>query len=114
LGQALYRKYRSKKLSEVIGQEHITKTLQNALKSGQISHAYLLTGPKGTGINWIPDDTKGLRITTRPSAIIGATLGTILGAMASRRASRLTGAVIGFFAGAVAVSATGWAKSEGF
>jgi hypothetical protein len=69
---------------------------------------------KITGINWIPDDTKGLRITTRPSAIIGATLGTILGAMASRRASRLTGAVIGFFAGAVAVSATGWAKSEGF
>lgn len=49
MGQALYRKYRSKKLSEVIGQEHITKTLQNALKSGQISHAYLLTGPKGTG-----------------------------------------------------------------
>ena len=49
MGQALYRKYRSKKLSEVIGQDHITKTLQNALKSGQISHAYLLTGPKGTG-----------------------------------------------------------------
>ncbi len=49
MGQALYRKYRSKKLSEVVGQDHITKTLENALKSGQISHAYLLTGPKGTG-----------------------------------------------------------------
>lgn len=47
--QALYRKYRSKKLSEVIGQEHITKTLENALKTGKISHAYLFTGPRGTG-----------------------------------------------------------------
>lgn len=49
MGQALYRKYRSKKLSEVVGQEHITTTLQNALKSGKISHAYLFTGPKGVG-----------------------------------------------------------------
>ena len=49
MGKALYRKYRSKKLSEVVGQDHITSTLQNALKSGQISHAYLLTGPRGTG-----------------------------------------------------------------
>lgn len=49
MGQALYRKYRSKKLSEVIGQDHITTTLQNALKSGKISHAYLFTGPKGVG-----------------------------------------------------------------
>jgi DNA polymerase-3 subunit gamma/tau len=49
MGQALYRKYRSKSLSEVVGQDHITKTLQNALKSGKISHAYLLTGPRGVG-----------------------------------------------------------------
>lgn len=49
MGKALYRKYRSRKLSEVVGQDHITTTLANALKSGQISHAYLLTGPKGTG-----------------------------------------------------------------
>lgn len=49
MGKALYRKYRSKKLSEVVGQDHITSTLSNALKSGQISHAYLLTGPRGTG-----------------------------------------------------------------
>ena len=33
----------------MVGQDHITSTLQNALKSGQISHAYLLTGPRGTG-----------------------------------------------------------------
>jgi DNA polymerase-3 subunit gamma/tau len=49
MGQALYRKYRSKNLSEIIGQEHITTTLQNALKNGRISHAYLFTGPKGVG-----------------------------------------------------------------
>lgn len=47
--QALYRKYRSKSLDEIIGQEHITKTLSNALKQGKISHAYLFTGPRGTG-----------------------------------------------------------------
>ncbi len=49
VSQALYRKYRSKNLSEVIGQDHITRTLGAALKSGKISHAYLFTGPKGTG-----------------------------------------------------------------
>lgn len=49
MGQALYRKHRPKKLSEIIGQEHITTTLGNAIKHGKISHAYLLTGPRGTG-----------------------------------------------------------------
>lgn len=49
MGKALYRKYRSKNLSEIIGQEHITDTLSNALKSGNISHAYLFTGPRGVG-----------------------------------------------------------------
>lgn len=49
MGQALYRKYRPKKLEEIIGQEHITTTLSNAIKSGSISHAYLLTGPRGVG-----------------------------------------------------------------
>ena len=47
MGQALYRKYRSRSLDEVIGQEHITDTLKQAIKSGRISHAYLLTGPRG-------------------------------------------------------------------
>ncbi len=45
----LYRKYRPKTFSEVIGQEHIIKTLTNALSSGKISHAYLFSGPKGSG-----------------------------------------------------------------
>lgn len=49
MGQALYRKYRPKKLSEIVGQEHITTTLDNALKKGNISHAYLFTGPRGVG-----------------------------------------------------------------
>src|ERR1700712_4212867 len=49
MGQALYRKYRSKSLDEVVGQEHITQTLKQALKSGRISHAYLFTGPRGVG-----------------------------------------------------------------
>lgn len=49
MAQALYRKYRPKNLHEVVGQEHITETLSNAIKSGKISHAYLLTGPRGVG-----------------------------------------------------------------
>lgn len=49
MGQALYRKYRSKSLDELVGQEHITTTLKNALKNGRVSHAYLLTGPRGVG-----------------------------------------------------------------
>jgi DNA polymerase III subunit gamma/tau len=49
MGQALYRKYRSKSLDEIVGQEHITSALANAISSGNISHAYLLTGPKGVG-----------------------------------------------------------------
>jgi DNA polymerase-3 subunit gamma/tau len=49
MGQVLYRKYRSKNLSEVIGQDHITAPLEHALKSGKLAHAYLLTGPRGVG-----------------------------------------------------------------
>lgn len=49
MGQALYRKYRSKSLEEIVGQPHITTTLRNSLNSETISHAYLFTGPKGVG-----------------------------------------------------------------
>ena len=45
----LYRKYRPQKFSEIIGQEHIVKTLTNAISSGMISHAYLFSGPRGSG-----------------------------------------------------------------
>ena len=49
MGQALYRKYRSKALAEIVGQDHITTTLSRALADGQLAHAYLFTGPRGTG-----------------------------------------------------------------
>ena len=45
----LYRKYRPKKFSEIVGQEHIIKTLTNAVSREMISHAYLFSGPRGTG-----------------------------------------------------------------
>lgn len=47
--QALYRRWRSQTFEEVVGQEHVTLTLRNALRDGRMSHAYLLTGPRGTG-----------------------------------------------------------------
>ena len=47
--KALYRAYRPQKFSEVVGQEAIVRTLQNSISSGKISHAYLFTGPRGTG-----------------------------------------------------------------
>lgn len=46
---ALYRKYRPKDFSEVIGQEHVVTTLKNAIEAGNISHAYLFCGPRGSG-----------------------------------------------------------------
>ena len=49
MGKALYRKYRPKTLSEVVGQEQVTDILANSLKQGKISHAYLFVGPRGTG-----------------------------------------------------------------
>jgi len=49
MSKALYRKYRSKTLDEVIGQKHITDILSRAIAQGKISHAYLLTGPRGVG-----------------------------------------------------------------
>ncbi len=47
--KALYRTYRPQKFSEVVGQEVIVKTLQNSIKAGKTSHAYLFSGPRGTG-----------------------------------------------------------------
>lgn len=46
---ALYQKYRPTKFSEVAGQEHVIRTLTNAIANERIGHAYLLTGPRGTG-----------------------------------------------------------------
>lgn len=46
---SLYRKYRPQNFQNLVGQDHIRTTLLNALKSGHVSHAYLLCGPRGTG-----------------------------------------------------------------
>jgi DNA polymerase-3 subunit gamma/tau len=48
-GQALYRRWRSQTFDQLIAQEHVTRTLQNALRRGRIAHAYLFCGPRGTG-----------------------------------------------------------------
>ncbi|GER68514.1 DNA polymerase III subunit gamma/tau [Weizmannia acidilactici] len=47
--QALYRVWRPQKFADVVGQEHVTKTLQNALLQQKTTHAYLFSGPRGTG-----------------------------------------------------------------
>src|SRR3989338_4071698 len=46
---ALYRKYRPKTFGEIVGQEHVVQTLRNAVISNLISHAYLFSGPRGSG-----------------------------------------------------------------
>lgn len=47
--QALYRRWRPRRFDEVVGQEHVVRTLKNALLSGRLAHAYLFCGPRGTG-----------------------------------------------------------------
>lgn len=49
MSDTLYRKYRPQKFSDVFGQKHIVQTLSNAIKHARIGHAYLFTGPRGTG-----------------------------------------------------------------
>lgn len=46
---ALYRKYRSRSLDEIVSQSQVTEVLKRSLKQGKVAHAYLLTGPKGVG-----------------------------------------------------------------
>lgn len=47
--QALYRMYRPQSFDDVVGQTHVTKTLRNAISKGKQSHAYIFSGPRGTG-----------------------------------------------------------------
>lgn len=49
MSQVLYRKYRPRTFEEIEGQEHVVRTLQGALLSGRVGHAYLFAGPRGTG-----------------------------------------------------------------
>ena len=45
----LYRKYRPQTFGEIVGQEHVVRTLKNSLAQNKIAHAYLLAGPRGSG-----------------------------------------------------------------
>jgi len=47
--QALYRRYRSQRFDEVLGQDHVVRALRNAVRDDRVSHAYLFSGPRGTG-----------------------------------------------------------------
>ncbi|MGH9112010.1 MAG: DNA polymerase III subunit gamma/tau, partial [Acidimicrobiales bacterium] len=47
--QSLYRRYRPQRFDEVLGQDHVTKALRNAVRDGRAGHAYLFSGPRGTG-----------------------------------------------------------------
>ncbi|MDX1663450.1 MAG: DNA polymerase III subunit gamma/tau, partial [Candidatus Promineifilaceae bacterium] len=49
MSQALYRKWRPARFDDVVGQEHVTRTLRNAVAAGRVGHAYLFCGPRGTG-----------------------------------------------------------------
>ena len=49
MAEALYRKYRPQIFEDIVGQEHIERTIKNAIEQDKVSHAYLFTGPRGTG-----------------------------------------------------------------
>jgi DNA polymerase-3 subunit gamma/tau len=49
MAQVLYRKWRPRRWDQVVGQEHVVRTLHNAVAGGRVSHAYLFAGPRGTG-----------------------------------------------------------------
>ncbi|MEG0504704.1 MAG: AAA family ATPase, partial [Raoultibacter sp.] len=49
MAEALYRKYRPQIFEDVVGQEHIERTIKNSIEQDKVSHAYLFTGPRGTG-----------------------------------------------------------------
>src|ERR1700712_3656573 len=47
--QSLYRRYRPRRFADVRGQEHVIRALRNAVKEDRVGHAYLFSGPRGTG-----------------------------------------------------------------
>lgn len=66
---SLYRKWRSQSFADVVGQTHIVQTLKNSLNTGRITHAYLFTGPRGTGKTTLARlFAKGLNCSTGPTS----------------------------------------------
>ena len=49
MGEVIYRKYRPNNFDQVVGQEHVIKTIKNSIKNGNVAHAYLFSGPRGIG-----------------------------------------------------------------
>jgi DNA polymerase-3 subunit gamma/tau len=47
--QALYRRFRPQRFADVLGQDHVTRPLRTAVREGKVAHAYLFSGPRGTG-----------------------------------------------------------------
>ena len=47
--QALYRRYRPQRFADVLGQEHVTRALRHSVRDEKVAHAYLFSGPRGTG-----------------------------------------------------------------
>ena len=47
--QSLYRRFRPQRFDEVKGQDHVSRSLRNAAREGRVAHAYLFSGPRGTG-----------------------------------------------------------------
>ena len=81
--EALYRKYRPSTFADVVGQEHIERTLKNAIEQDKVSHAYLFCGPRGTGktttarkaltpmcTSWTPQAARALKMYVRKSSAV--------------------------------------------
>ena len=47
--QSLYRRYRPQRFGDIVGQQHVVRALRNAVREGRVGHAYLFSGPRGTG-----------------------------------------------------------------
>ena len=70
----LYRKYRPQILEEIVGQEHVKKALANAINLNKISHAYLFTGPRGTGKTSTAMYSEAYKILKKNGNVVSTTL----------------------------------------